>query len=365
MTQKIRHVLIGVGANVFGMHTAARALETTEWVGFNDIDFVVGRQRAEEYGVPFFTDVPTMLAETRPDVAVVITPHPAHPALSIACLEAGCHVLVEKPMAIDVASADAMIATARRTGKLLAVNFQQRLRPEIIAARKLIQEGRLGKIQNVDMKMTWTRTAIYYRMSTWRGTWVGEGGGVLMNQAPHELDLLYHLLGMPSRVMAWTRTIYHKIETEDTIHAMLEWPDGAMGAVHISTAESGQPQRFEIIGTGGHLAISPGKLVFQQFDMDVRDFIETSDKPFSAPNLIPGEVEIGPGAGNHEAIYRNLHSAILYGTPLAAESESARPSLEIANGMTLSSYTGQPVTFPVDRAEYSALLADLQAGKRR
>lgn len=360
----MRCVAIGAAANVFNMHLPGLQLDITEFVGLTDLNAEAGKRIAQQHNVPFFPDYQTMITETQPEVAVVMTPHPSHPDLSIACLEAGCNVLVEKPIAIDVASADAMVAAEARTGKVLAVNFQQRLRPEIIAARKLLQDGALGKIQNVDMKMTWTRTAIYYHMSDWRGRWVGEGGGVLMNQAPHELDLLCYLLGMPARVYAWTRTIFHAIETEDTIQAMIEWPEGAMGAVHISTAEAGQPQRFEIIGTNGHLSIGPGKLVLQQFDQNVYEFIKTSEKPFSAPNLSPSNVEIGDGQGNHAAIYRNLYSTLRHGTPVVGDALSSTRGLELANGMTLSNFTNQPVAFPVDRQQYAELLSELQTGKR-
>jgi predicted dehydrogenase len=302
-----------------------------------------------------------MLAEVEPDVVSVITPHPYHPEHSIAAMQAGCHVLVEKPIAVQVKEADAMIAAAEANGRILAVNFQQRLRPEVIAARQVIQHGLLGDIQNADMKTTWTRTAIYFNHSSWRGTWNGEGGGVLLNQAPHELDLLCYLLGLPARVFAWTRNLIHPIETEDTIQVMLEWDNGALGSIHISTAEAGQPQRFEIIGTSGHLALGPGELLFKRFDMDVREYIATSDDPFGHPNLMDEQVAFPPGAGNHIAIYQNLVNAITHGTPVIADARSSSMSLELANAITYSSYCNQAVEFPLDRQAYADLLAELRA----
>ncbi len=345
-----------------GMHKLGLELETTQLVGVTDANKAAGQARAEEYNIPFYDDYQTMIADAKPDIVVIIVPHPFHAPMTIHALNAGCHVLVEKPLAVHVAEADEMIAAAQKAGKLLAVNFQQRLRPEIMAAKQLVDSGQLGKIQHADIKITWTRTAKYYTVVDWRGTWKGEGGGVLMNQAPHELDLLCHLLGMPARVAAWTRTIAHTIETEDTVQAMLEWEDGALGSVHISTAEAGQPQRFEIIGTGGYLQISDGKLNFQRFDTELRDFIKTHDDPFSAPNLIPQKITLPESAGDHKAVYRNLHSAILEGTPLIADAVSARCGLELSNAMTYSSRTRTEVEFPLNRDKYVALLEDLRAG---
>jgi predicted dehydrogenase len=356
----LRHVLIGVGAGVLGMHLRALQLDTVELAAVSDIDAERGRQRALELGRAFYPDHRTMLAETQPDVAVVLTPHSCHAAIAIDCLESGCHVLVEKPMAIHVAEADAMIDAAARAGRLLAINFQQRFRPEVQAAHKLIHTGQLGAIQHVELAATWTRTAAYYRMGSWRGTWVGEGGGVLMNQAPHDLDLLCYLIGIPSRVVAWTRNLLHPIETEDTVQAMLEWSDGALGAVHISTAEAGQPQRLDVMGTSGSLRLRRDGLLFHQFETDLREFVPHSPEPFAAPKTQPVPLELEAGAGDHLSVYRNLHEAILEGAPLLADGMAGRMSLELANAMIFSSYTHREVELPLDRQAYVALLENLK-----
>lgn len=305
-----------------------------------------------------------MLEEAQPDLAIIITPHPFHAKQTIAALETGAHVLVEKPMAVHVKEAHEMVAAAKRCQRVLAVNFQQRLRPEIKTARALIQAGHIGKIQHADIKMTWTRTAIYFENSTWRGTWNGEGGSVLLNQSPHELGLLCHLLGIPARVFAWTRRMLHQIEAEDTIQAMLEWSDGAIGSIHISTAEAGQPQRFELIRTGGHLSLGPGKLEVQGFDTDVRDFIQTSSNPFAAPELLPQTADLPACTGNHVAIYRDLQRALARGSTPVGDAETSIMGLELANAMFYSSVTGQSVEFPLDADAYLNLLTDFRSGRR-
>lgn len=363
MAQKLRYGLIGVGANVYTMHHPGLELEHIEIVGVCDLREDVNQRIQAEWEVPAYTDYKQMIDETKPDVVVVMTPHPLHAPMSIYALEAGSHVLVEKPMADEVAEAQKIIDTAQKTGKILAINFQQRLRPEIIAAKKLIDSGQLGDIQHVDIKITWTRTALYYTQVDWRGTWDGEGGAVLLNQAPHELDLLCHLIGMPARVFAWTRTTVHDIACEDTIQAMVEWDSDALGSLHISTAEAGQPQRFEIIGTKGHLAIRHGGLTFKQFDTPVDEFIRTSEKAFGAPQLTEVEIEIPAGAGDHRTVHQNLYEAITQGKPLNADGISGIRGLELANAMTFSSHTNRPVEFPLDYDAYHKMLANLRAGK--
>ena len=360
---RLRHVVIGVGAGVFKLHRPMLQQDHVELVGVSDVNADLGRQRANELGCPVYADHRAMLAETHPEVAVVLTPHPLHAPIAIDCLEAGCHVLVEKPIAVQVSEADAMIEAAAQLGRLLAVNLQHRFRPEVRAAYQLIQRGFLGQIQRVELVSVWTRTASYYRLGSWRGTWAGEGGGVLMNQAPHHLDLLCHLAGQPKRVVAWTRTLLHEIETEDTAVAMMEWPGGALGVLHASTAEVGEPERLEIAGTRGILRIDHGDVTFQEAETDLRAFVAECPEPFAALILRPAPVERGPGTGDHEAVYRNFHQAIYEGTPLMADGAEARMSLELANAMIYSSFAHREVELPLDRGAYAALLDDLKASR--
>jgi len=363
-TQKLRHAIIGVGSLVFNMHRPALELSSTEVCAVCDIRPEVGQQRAEELNVPFYQDYQQMLAEVKPDVTVVMTPHYLHAQMTIDALRSGSHVLVEKPMAIQVADADRMASAAVETGRLLAVNFQQRLRPEILAARRLIQEGRLGKIQRVSLIVPWPRSFRYYSLASWRATWWGEGGGVLLNQAPHDLDLVCHLAGMPQRVISWNRTNFHNIEVEDTISAMLKWENGAAGYLHISTAESGPKSDLEIVGTRGTLQIGSGSLAFNSFEMDVLEFLRSTNEIYRGPDAFPEEVKLDEGAGDHPNIYRNFHAAILQGTPISADGSQGIMSLELANALIYSSCTGTAVELPLDRQKYAALLKKLQENSR-
>jgi predicted dehydrogenase len=356
----LRHGIIGAGGIVYGAHSLAFDLPTTQVVGLCDILEEPARERAAGLGVPFYTDYNTMVAELKPDVAVIITPHYCHAKIAIACLEAGCHVLVEKPMALEVAEADAMVAAARETDRTLAVVFQNRHRAEVRAARRLIAEGRLGKIQRLNMITSWPRTARYYGMATWRATWWGEGGGVLMNQSPHDLDLVCHLMGSPSSVLARVRTRLHHIPVEDTASALVEWPGGAIGHIHVSTAEGASTGDIEIVGTGGTLRIGSGMLDFQEFETDAGRYLLETDELWHGPALHPVEVELEEGVGNHTAVYRDLHAAILNGTRPASDGVEGRMSLELANAIIYSSYTRSEVAFPVDRARYAEFLAGMK-----
>jgi predicted dehydrogenase len=356
----IRFAVVGVGANVFDLH--ARALKATalEVVGVADINGQAAEARAEELGCPAFTDHRELLSATRPEAVAVLAPHPFHAGIAIDCLRAGAHVLVEKPIADEVLEADRIIDAARQANRLVAVNLQQRTRAEIRAAKRLIDEGRLGAIQRVQMNAIWTRTARYYQMAGWRGTWRGEGDGVLMNQSPHSLDLVCHLAGQPSRVTAWNRTLYHAIETEDTAMAMLEWPNGALGTLLVSTAMAGEPERLEIGGTRGVLLITRGELHFWQTQEDLRDFLAASPDPFGKPDLRAVDVAVTSGGGEHTTIYANFLEAIEHGATLVADGAEGRMSLELANAMIYSSATGKQVELPLDRQTYQRLLSDLR-----
>ena len=355
----LKHAIIGVGAGVLGMHRGALELPTVHLVGVSDVNAEVGAARAEELGCPFFEDFKTLLAETSPEVVIILTPHPFHAEIAIACLNAGAHVLVEKPMAVSVAEADAMIAAADASRRHLAVNFQYRARPEVRSAKRLLERGDLGQLLHLDMTMAWPRTQTYYRGASWRATWRGEGGGILMNQAPHNLDLIGHFFGLPERLVAWTRTRLHPIETEDTAQAMLEFPDGTLGSLHVSTAEAGRPERLEIVGTAGTLQLGVRELKLQHIEPDFRTFVKESDDPFGKPELRLETLELDTGEGDHVAVYKNLHDAILNGGELLADGRQGRMSLELANAMIYSSHTRREVTLPLEREAYTELLNNL------
>jgi predicted dehydrogenase len=361
-TPPLRYAIIGGAAGIAPTHIGAlQQLPDAQIVGLSDINADGGAARAAELGCRFFVDHREMLAETKPDVAVICAPHPLHPPLALDAFAAGAHVLVEKPIAVSVADADIMIEAADRAGRLLVVSFQQRFRPAVEHIRGLIDAGELGALVRVLCLEPWYRPAAYYRSASWRGTWKGEGGGVLMNQAPHTLDLLCALVGLPHKVWGWTRTIAQAIEVEDTAQAMLEYNNGAPGYLNINTVEHGLKRRIEIIGDRAALEWVGDRLMIHRFKQSLSDFRANSTSMYSAPEVVSEQVQLPPGdGGGHLAVYRDLQEAIATGRTPRTDGRSALMALELANAITLSSYTDRAVTLPVDRAAYSTLLDELR-----
>ncbi len=357
---RLRYAIIGVAAGIFNGHRRGLASPVVDIVAASDVNADRGQQRAAELGCPFYTDYRQLLSEVQPDVAVILTPHPLHAGIAIDCLRAGCHVLVEKPIAIQVAEADAMIETARECQRMLGVVLQHRFRPDVRTAHTLLQQGRLGMIERVELTAVWTRPASYFQLSPWRATWGGEGGGIAMNQAMHNLDILCYLAGMPQHVYGWTRRLVHQIEVEDTIQAMLEWPSGALGTLHISTAEADVAERLKIVGTRGWLEISQERLTFQELDQDLKEYATTNREPFASLTSHEVIVSLEEGAADHISVYNNFHDDILHVGQLKADGVQGRMSLELANAIIYSSHTHSEVELPLNRQSYASLLESLQ-----
>jgi predicted dehydrogenase len=360
----LRYAIAGGAGGIAKTHINALArLSGAQVVALCDIDAGRGKARASEVGCTFFIDHRQMLDEAQPDVVVICTPHPSHATIAIDSLRSGAHVLTEKPMAIEVAEADAMIEAAERAERILVVNFQQRFRPIIEFARDFIASGQLGELVRVACIEPWYRPAAYYRSAAWRGSWRGEGGGVLMNQAPHTLDLLCHLAGMPVKVWGWTRTRHHAIECEDSAQAMLEFANGAPGVIQVNTTEAGARQRLEIVGDCAALELNGDTLTITHFELSLSEYRRTSDEMFGQPKAQTEKIEL-PSArfsGDHLALHRDLADAIAEGRTPRIDGYEGRMSLELANAITLSNHIERAVTLPLDRAAYSWLLRQLQA----
>jgi predicted dehydrogenase len=309
--------------------------------------------------VPGFTQPEELLDSGLVDMVIVATPHYFHPPIAVAAFERGLHVLSEKPIAASVSEADRMIGAARASGKKFGVMFQMRASARNQAARRLIESGRLGDIYRASLTMGWYRTQAYYDSGTWRATWAGEGGGVLINQAPHLLDLFTWLAGLPSRVTGQTRTRLHAIEVEDEAFALLEYPNGAHGYLYASTMEAPATEQIEICGDRGKLLLR-GDLRFWELDSSIREFTRVSADVWAGPKAKEIPVELEERPSGHTAITTNFARAILHDEPLIAPGEEGLRAVELINAMIMSGKQNRPVDLPVDRAAYDALLADLQ-----
>jgi UDP-N-acetyl-2-amino-2-deoxyglucuronate dehydrogenase len=334
------------------------ALDDVELVGIAALDRDAAEGRAAEHGCRAFGRAEELLG-CGLDVVVIGTPHPSHAELAIAALESGAHVLCEKPLAPEAREADEMIAAAGRTGRLLGVCFQQRFRPVIAAARRIVAEGRLGELVRVSVVDPWYRPHAYYRSAGWRGTWKGEGGGVLMNQAPHTLDLLCHLAGPPATAWGIAQRRAQPMEAEDTATAVLSWENGAVGTLAVTTLEPGV-QRIELVGDRGRIEIAGETLAWERFDPPLPEHRASATEMFAAPERVREEVELPPGCGDHLDLHEDFAAAVREGREPRVPAREALWSLELANAITLSSREGRAVPMPVDREAYRALLAQLR-----
>lgn len=293
------------------------------------------------------------------DAVLVATPHYQHTPLGIAALEAGVHLMVEKPISAHKADALKLIAAHGRNPRtVFGAMFQLRVEPRYQKIRRLIESGDLGRVVRVNWINTdWFRTDAYYASGGWRATWSGEGGGVLLNQCLHNLDVLSWLLGLPSEVRAQvTLGRDHNIEVEDNVTALLTYPSGATGVFVASTGEAPGTNRLEITGTRGRVVLEDGRLTFIRNEEDMAEFCRSSRSGFAKPGVWNVAIPFDNAEEPHAQLMRNFTEAILDGTPLIAPGTDGLGSLELANAMLLSGLQGRPVGLPMDAEAYAAEL---------
>ncbi|MDW8103581.1 MAG: Gfo/Idh/MocA family oxidoreductase [Armatimonadota bacterium] len=361
---RVRIGIIGVGGMGSAHARMMQQIEEVQLTAVADIDSTVAQQVAEQYGVPFFTDYRQCIDSGLVDAVLVATPHPSHPEIAIYAFDRGLHVLCEKPMAIHPADADQMIEAARRAGKVFSIMFQMRTERAYRIARKAIEQGVVGEVMRTQLVSAWYRNQAYYDSAEWRATWAGEGGGVLVNQAPHLLDMFCWLAGLPAKVTAFTHTRLHDIETEDEAFALLEYSNGAHGYLYTTTNEAPGTQRIEIAGDLGKVVVQDGQVSVYRLQTPLREFTHTSTDMWAGPQAEPVQVEVEEMPTGHAHITRNFARAILYGEPLLAPGEEGIWNVELASAIILSSKRGKTVSLPVDRAEYDALLQELRASSQ-
>ena len=301
------------------------------------------------------------------DAVIISTPHYQHTTLGIAALEAGLHVMIEKPISAHKADAERLIAAAaQRPKQVFGGMFQLRTEPRYLKIQQLIQGGELGEIVRMSWLITdWYRTEAYYASGGWRATWKGEGGGVLLNQCLHNLDVIAWLLGMPARVRGFCQLgRYHHIEVEDNVTAYLEYPNGATGVFVTSTGESPGTNRFEIAGSRGRVVLENNRLSFTRNETDMLEFNRTSKVGFAKPDVWNVEIPFADATVPHAIILQNFVNAILDGEPLIAPGAEGLDSVELANVMLYSSILGQTAELPMDSAAYESTLQQLVANSK-
>ena len=358
--EKVRVGIIGVGGMGSGHAKNIKEIEETELTAVSDVDQETVNRVAQDYNVPGFTDYKELIKSGLVDAVLIATPHYFHPEIGIAAMEAGLHVLTEKPIAVSVKEADAFLKAAKRTGKVFGVMYQSRTLPTIRKAREIIESGKLGEIRRTSMINPDYRCQAYYDSGTWRATWSGEGGGVLINQAPHGIDLFMLLGGMPSRITARVRTKLHKIEVEDEADALLEYPNGAWGYYFVSTDEAPAGKRIEIVGDNGKLLLDDETLKFYSLKTSIPEFTVENKVMWGGPEVVEEKLELPECETGHKAIAKNFARCILKGEKLLAPGEDGIKSVEFINAIILSGKKNKPVDIPVNREEYEEFLQTLK-----
>ena len=331
-----------------------------------DIDPKVLRNMTELHQVQGFEDYHDLLDSGRVDAVVIATPHYDHTPIAIAAFEKGIHVLCEKPVAVHLNDALAMNEAYQKSNCVYGVMFQLRTEPIYIKMKELVDSGEIGEIVRVNYLVTdWFRTQAYYDSGGWRATWRGEGGGVLLNQCPHSLDLLQWLTGMPKRITARCAIgKWHDIEVEDDVTAILEYENGATGIFVTSTGESPGTSLFEIAGSHGKLVQQNGKLTFYRTRVPVHEYCYAAKGGFDRPETRTIDVPIPrrPVTEEHQQITQNFVNAILKGETLITPGIEGIRSLEIGNAIMMSGLQKKSIDLPLDGDAFEAMLKDLIAG---
>lgn len=344
-TSVMRVALVGCG-RISANHVQALAkVEGLDLIAVCDVDAARAEATGRVAGVPWFTDYPRMLAEAPCEVVVVATPSGLHPEHGILAARAGKHVVVEKPMAISLAAADALVEACDAAGVQLFVVKQNRLNTTIQLLRRAVEKGRFGRLYLANATVRWTRPQEYYDQAPWRGTWALDGGAFL-NQASHYVDLMQWMCGPVESVVAKTATMARRIEAEDTGAAVMRFRNGALGVMEVTmlTYPKNLEGSFSLMGERGTVRIG-GTAVNRIEHWEFADY-DDDDRLVEAANTSPPSVY---GFG-HEPYYRNVVRALRGEVEAGTDGREGRKSLELVCGIYEAARMGRDVPFPLGSA---------------
>ncbi|MCQ2399467.1 MAG: Gfo/Idh/MocA family oxidoreductase [Clostridia bacterium] len=354
--EKVRFGIIGLGnqggsyaRNIFGKGR----VENGEVTAICDIVPEKMDKLCEDlnWNVAKFVDYKEMVDSGLVDVILVEVPHYLHPEMSIYGLTHGVNVLCEKPAGVYTKAVKEMNAVADKSNKLFGLMFNQRTNCIYRKMRELIAAGEIGEIRRINWIITdWYRTQSYYNSSAWRATWKGEGGGVLMNQCPHQLDLIQWVTGMmPKKVTTFASFgKWHDIEVEDEVTAYLEYENGATGLFVTTTGEACGTNRLEVVGNNGKFVVENDKLIETKLAMGEREFNASFKEGFGWIDRKVFEVETDGKNDQHVGILNNFANAVLGIEPLFVKGQDGINGVELMDAMLLSKFVEKTVTLPID-----------------
>ena len=351
---KVRIGIIGMG-NMGSSHSEyliKKEVPCAKLTAVCDIDNEKLKKFGEKYGqsIKKFVDADDLMSSGLVDGVIIANYHYDHPTYAIKALENRLHVLIEKPAGVYTNQVEEMNIKAEASNRVFGIMLNQRTDPLYRKLRDLIKSGELGEIKRSNWIITdWYRPQSYYDSSDWRATWAKEGGGVLINQCPHQLDLWQWICGMPKKIRAFGRLgKYHDIEVEDDITIYAEYENKATGLFIATTGESPGTNRFEIAGDMGKLVREDDKLTFWRLRVSERQYNNDFKGSFGKPEVWKADIPITGENEQHKGITKNWVDAILNGTPLLARGQEGIYGLQISNAAYLSSWTNKMVALPVD-----------------
>ena len=364
-SKRLRMGVIGLGA--MGQEHA-RVIASNALMSLAAVTDVqsAGRKVASDLGTTWYDSADELIESGNADAVVIATPHWQHADLAVKALNAGLHVLCEKPLSVTVAQSDEVLKAAAESRGTFAVVHQKRFEPAYLYAKQLLTSGELGALYRCSMVESAWRSETYYRASPWRGTWRGEGGGVLLNQAPHILDRYAWLCGMPETVTARCDTSLHDIEVEDTASAILHHANGAHGFIHISTIEAPAISRVVLSCDRGRVTIENGTVYITKLRDSIRERTAHDTQLMGDLENDTFTIQL-PSGGDLLSVFYDDFLAAVHGTGrLTCPGVEGRDAVELANAMLLSSALGTAVQLPLDRRQYDAFMekrlgAELQA----
>lgn len=319
-------------------------------------------------GVTYFDNAEDMMDSGLIDAVLIAVPHYQHAEYAIKAMKRGLHVMVEKPAGVYTKQVREMNEVAEQSKVVFGMMFNQRTNHIYRKAKELVSGGQFGNLRRVNWLITdWYRSQIYYDSGDWRATWSGEGGGVLLNQCPHQLDLLQWICGMPVSVQAFLKYgQWHDIEVEDDVTAYLEFENGATGCFITTTGDALGTNRLEIQLDKAKIVIENGELSVWEFSMSEPEFSKVNEKPFGAVETKKLEIETDGKNEQHSGVMNAFAAAILRGEPLVAKGEEGINGLILSNAMHLSSWINDKVSIPYDEERYyNELMKRVQTSRRK
>lgn len=348
------------GAVKNGICTAIADIDSTKIENLKK--FAQEQHPEEEKNVNYYNSGDELINAKTCDVVVIAVPHYDHPVFAIKALQNGYHAIVEKPAGVYALQVEEMLEEAKKHPQLkLGIMFNQRTNPAFKKMKQLIQNGELGEIKRLNWIITdWFRGQRYYDSGGWRATWAGEGGGVLYNQAPHNIDLFQWIPDMmPNKVRAFCHFgKWHDIEVEDDVTAYFEYPNGATGVFVTTTADAPGTNRFEVTGDKGRLIYDKGRLTFTKLEEPISEFLKNDESGFAMPKFNDVELQIEAENPQHVGIFNNFANAVLGLEELYAKAIDGIKGVTLANAMHLSSWLNETVEIPLDNQKFYELLQE-------